>query len=392
MQLTNGRLEDGSLVDITVAEGRIAAITPASGQQGDTDLQGRLLLPALTDGHVHLDKTVMGMPWRPNSGAATVAERIENERLIRRTLAHPVPRRAAALLRRMIAGGTTALRSHVDIDDDIGLENFHALLPVVEAFRAVADIQLVAFPQSGILRRQGVADLLDAALAEGADLIGGLDPATYDGDAKGHLDIVFRLAAKHGRGIDIHLHDRDPGGNAQLRDIAARTIAAGMQGQITVSHAFSLGTPDQADFAATADALARAGVAILTSSPSAGPVPPLKPLAAHGVTLFAGSDNIRDLWNPFGNGDMLERAFLISLRQGFRADADIALALAACTHTRTLGLPERRLAPGAPADFIAAPSETPAEAVAERPRRLVIRQGRVVGIDGEYQGKEGALF
>ncbi len=384
MRLTNGRLEDASLVDLTVEHGRIAAIAPATGQPGDADLCGRLLLPALTDGHVHLDKTVLGMPWRPNSGAPTVSGRVENERRLRRSLTR-VAERAAALLHRMIANGTTRLRTHVDIDDEIGLENFHALQAVIAKYRTQADIELVAFPQSGILRRPGVAALLDAALAEGADLIGGLDPATYDGDARAHLDIVFTLAQKHGKGIDIHLHDRDSGGNAQLRDIAARTTAAGMAGQVTVSHAFSLGTPDEADFAATATALARAGVAILTSSPSAGPVPPVKPLLAHGVTLRAGSDNIRDLWSPFGNGCMIERAMLISLRQGFRTDADIALAYDLCSDSR-------RLSPGAPADFIAIAAETRAEAVAERPARMVFRGGRLIAQDGKYLEGEAALF
>ena len=389
MRLDNARLADGRHVDVMVEGGRIAAIAPHAGGGGGMDLGGRLLLPALVDGHVHLDKTLMGMPWRPNSGAATVRERIENERRYRRGLAHPVPRRAAALLRRMIANGTTALRTHVDIDDDIGLENFHAVRAVAERFRGEVDIQIVAFPQSGILGRPGVAELLDAALAEGADLVGGLDPASYDGDAKAHLDVVFALAGRHGRGIDIHLHDRDAGGNAQLRDIAARAGAAGMAGLVTVSHAFSLVTPDAADFAATADALAAAGVAILTSSPSAGPVPPVQALRARGVAIYAGSDNIRDLWSPFGNGCMLERALLISLRQGFRADDDIALAYGICSDAgaRMLGLPGRAVAVGAPADLLAVAAETLAEAVAERPAgRLVFRAGRLLARDGAYLG------
>ncbi|HTN12226.1 MAG TPA: cytosine deaminase, partial [Acetobacteraceae bacterium] len=151
------------------------------------------------------------------------------------------------------------------------------------------------------------------------------------------------------------------------------------------SHAFSLGTQDEADFAATATALAKAGVAILTSSPSAGPVPPVKPLLAHGVTLRAGSDNIRDLWSPFGNGCMIERAMLICLRQGFRTDADISLAYDLCCDSR-------RLTPGAQADFIAIAAETRAEAVAERPARMVFRNGSLIAQDGTYLGKEAALF
>jgi cytosine deaminase len=381
IQLTNGRGADGAAIDITIVDGRIAAITPYDPTAMGTDLGGRLVLPALVDGHVHLDKTVMGLPWRANSGAPTVQGRIENERSVRHTLSQPVERRGTTLLRRMIAHGTTALRTHVDIDDDVGLDNFHAVLRLIEPFRAMVDIQVVAFPQSGILARPRVADLLDAALREGADLVGGLDPATIDGDAKGHLDVVFGLAGKHGKGIDIHLHDGGPGGNEQLRDIAARSLAAGMARRVVVSHAFSLGTTDADDFAATADALAEGGVAILTSSPSPTPVPPVKALRARGVRIFAGSDNIRDLWSPFGNGDMVERAMLISLRQGFRADADIALAYDLCSGEAALGLglPARTLAIGAPADLIALDSETLGEAVAERPPgRWVYHAGKKI--------------
>jgi len=390
MLLTNARLpqESGTIaaVDVAISHGRIQAITPAAGRPGGIDLGGALLLPALVDGHVHLDKTLWGLPWRPNSGAANVAGRVENERLHRRDLP-PVQQRGAALLRQMIACGTTALRTHTDVDDAYGLANFHATMELVASFKGQADIQVVAFPQSGIVTRPGVADLLAEALREGADLVGGLDPASIDGDAKAHLDVVFGLAQRFDRGIDIHLHDRDPGGNAQLRDIAARTIAIGMQHRVTVSHAFSLGTPDENDFAATADALATAGVHILTSSPSAGPVPPVLALRARGVVIHAGSDNIRDLWSPFGNGDMLERAFLVALRQGFRADEDIAVALSLCGDAAALGLPARRIAVGMPADLMAVECETLSEAVARRPpRKLVMKAGVVLARDGRYTG------
>ena len=367
-QITDARLIDGARVDLTIAAGRIAAITPHAGGRGDTHLAGALLLPGLIEGHVHLDKTLMGLPWRPHAAAPNVQGRIEHERENRASLG-PVQPRARALLARMIANGTTALRTHTDIDDACGLANFHAVLEVATEFRAILPIEIVAFPQSGIVTRPGVAGLLDAALREGADLVGGLDPATIDGDASGHLDIVFALAARHGKGIDIHLHDRDPGGNAQLRDIAARSHAAGMHGRVTVSHAFSLGTDDADDFSRTADALAHGGVAILTSAPGPIAMPPVKPLRARGVTIFGGNDNIRDLWSPWGNGDMLERAWMIAQRQGFRSDEDLAIAFDVCTAAgaRMLGLPEHGIHVGARADFVAVPAETLAEAIAERP-------------------------
>ena len=368
MRLSNARLADGGRVNLVIAGGRIAAIEPHGDVAGDEDLGGALLLPGLIEGHCHLDKTLMGLPWRAHAAAPDVQGRIAYERAHRAALG-PVRPRAVALLRRMIAAGTVAVRTHTDIDDAFGLANFHAVLEVAREFRAVLPIEIVAFPQSGIVTRKGVADLLDAALGEGADLVGGLDPATIDGDAKAHLDIVFGLAAKHGKGIDIHLHDRDAGGNVQLRDIAARSQAAGMQGRVTVSHAFSLGTPDIDDFGRTADALAQGGVAILTSAPGPMAMPPVKPLRARGVTVFGGNDNIRDLWSPYGNGDMLERAWMIAQRQGFRSDADLAIAFETCSKAGAaiLGLGASGIAVGAIASFFAVRAETLAEAIAERP-------------------------
>ena len=380
MRLSNARLADGGRVSLVIAGGRIAAIEPHGDVAGDEDLGGALLLPGLIEGHCHLDKTLMGLPWRAHAAAPDVQGRIAYERAHRAALG-PVRPRAVALLRRMIAAGTVAVRTHTDIDDAFGLANFHAVLEVAREFRAVLPIEIVAFPQSGIVTRKGVADLLDAALGEGADLVGGLDPATIDGDAKAHLDIVFGLAAKHGKGIDIHLHDRDAGGNVQLRDIAARSQAAGMQGRVTVSHAFSLGTPDIDDFGRTADALAQGGVAILTSAPGSMAMPPVKPLRARGVTVFGGNDNIRDLWSPYGNGDMLERAWMIAQRQGFRGDADFAIAFETCSKAGAaiLGLGASGIAVGAIASFFAVRAETLAAAIAERPG------GRKVWIAGIKQ-------
>jgi cytosine deaminase len=97
------------------------------------------------------------------------------------------------------------------------------------------------------------------------------------------------------------------------------------------------------------------------------------------VLIHAGSDNIRDLWNPLGTGDMLERALLIALKQGFRSDPDIAVALAMCTDAAALGLPPHRLVVGASADLVALDAETPTEAVASRPaRRLVMKGGKII--------------
>jgi cytosine deaminase len=173
--------------------------------------------------------------------------------------------------------------------------------------------------------------VLDQAIRDGADLVGGLDPAGIDGDVTGQLDAIFAIAERHSIGVDVHLHDPGSLGCFELRQISERTIAAGLQRRVAVSHAFALGEVDEREFERTAETLARAGVAIMTSAPGPVAMPPIKRLCAAGVTVFGGSDNIRDAWSPYGNGDMLERATLIAYRQGFLADEDLALALSLVT-------------------------------------------------------------
>lgn len=386
MLFANATLPDGKRHHIEVERGRIANLLPAAGELATRpdahDLGGALVLPPLVDGHIHLDKTLLGLPWVPNQATGNrVADRIEAERKVRAARTVPEAETGANLVRQVMASGTLHMRSHVDIDNQLGLRNLHEILKVRERFRDLVTIQIVAFPQSGILRSPGTADLLDAAVTEGADLLGGLDPLGIDGDLDGHLGAVFSIAERRGVGVDIHLHDSGESGIIQLRAIAQRTEAAGLQGRVTVSHAFALGSVPTDVAEHTADFLAEAGVAIMSHGPGGATIPPLKLLHEHGVEVFGGSDNIRDAWSPFGNGDMLERAMLIAYRANFRHDEELTLAFDMVTTAaaRVLGLASYGLTAGGPADFVVVDAGSVAEAVATRPRRkLVVKAGRIV--------------
>ncbi|MBN9539534.1 MAG: cytosine deaminase [Alphaproteobacteria bacterium 65-37] len=389
VRYANARLPDGSQHHIEVEGGRIAALLPISAPptgKDTVDLGGAFVLPPLVDGHIHLDKTLLGLPWVPNQAAGNqVADRIEAERKVRAARSLPEAETGANLVRQVMASGTLHMRTHVDIDNQLGLRNLHEILKVRERFRDLVTIEIVAFPQSGVRRSPGTAELLDAAIAEGADLVGGLDPVGIDGDQDGHLDAIFGVAGKHGVGVDIHLHDGGDGGIAEMRAIAERTEAAGLQGKVAISHAFALGSVPTDTAARTADLLARAGIAIMSHGPGGATIPPLKLLKEHGVEVFGGSDNIRDAWSPFGNGDMLDRAMMIAYRANFRHDAELALAFEMVTAAaaRVLGLADYGLRAGGPADFVAVEAATLAEAVATRPRRkLVVKAGRVIARDG----------
>jgi cytosine/creatinine deaminase len=393
--LANATLPDGRRVDVHIADARIAAIAErdAPFQTGGTriDLEGALLAPGMIDGHIHLDKTLLGLPFQPHRSGEAVAERIAREKELRRELRYPVEQRAQYLIRQIVAYGTTTIRSHVDIDTEVALSGLHALLEVREAMRDFLDIQIVAFPQSGIAD-PGVKDLLDQAIVDGADLVGGLDPAGIDNDVNGHLDAIFAIAERRGVGLDIHLHDPGPLGCFELRQIAQRALAAGLKGRVAVSHAYALGAVDEFEFGRTAEALARADVAIMTNGPGPVPMPPLHRLRAAGVRLFAGSDNIRDAWSPYGNGDMLERAMLIGYRQGLLADADLEFAFRLCNSAaaEVLGLTDHELKVGGRADLVAIAAASIPEAVAAYPARvLVMKKGRIVARNGALTTADG---
>lgn len=392
----NACLASGASVDITLRDGAIHALDPVAAagrppetdtEDGAIDLGGALVLPGLIDGHLHLDKTLLGLDWFPHDGGTTVQDRVRAEKELRRHARVPIADCAGALLGAVLRRGTTTLRSHVDIDDFVGLDNLEALLAVREAWSDRVAIEIVAFPQSGIVTCPGAAELLDAALAGGADLIGGLDPLGFDGDLAGHLDVVFGLAEKHGKGIDIHLHDGGAAGLRSLDDIAARTRAGGLGGRVTVSHAYALGGTgdgDEADLRRTIERLAAARVAILTSVPGASGFPSLAALREAGVTLFLGSDNVRDTWSPYATLGMLERCFLAAYRSGFRSDAEIAgtLDLVTANPAAVLGLAPTVIEAGAAADLIVLDARNPAEAVVDHnPPRLVFKRGRLVAGD-----------
>lgn len=388
MLLRDLKLPDGRRSDILVAGGAIERIAPdiAVPEGGElVDGQGALVLQGLIDAHMHIDKTLFGDPWTPYPAGPDRESRIETEKSLRCHFTRGVEDRARGLVRHVAGLGTCALRTHVDIDPDIGLANLHAVLAVRESTRQLVDMQIVAFPQSGVVRAPGVAELLDAAIAEGADLIGGLDPIGYDGDLDGQLDVVFGIAERRGVGIDLHIHDPGETGIAEIAAVAARARALGMRDRVTISHGFCLGACDPATFDRLAEQLAEVGASLATHGGGASPLPPVKQLRERGVTVCAGNDNIRDTWSPYGDGDMLERAMLTAWRSGFRTDDDLALALdiASGAGARVLDLADHGLAAGGRADLFTVFAETPADAVVRRPPRgLVVKAGRIVARDG----------
>lgn len=387
--LKNVRPLGGEPVDFLIEGGRISRIEVGlAAPQPETpviDGEGCILTPGFVDGHIHLDKTLWGLPWHNHQAGPRLVDRIENERRLRRELDLSAAAQAERLIRQALSRGTTHLRSHVDIDLASGLANFEGVMAAREQFKAVIDIQVVAFPQSGLLTQPGTLDLLEAALKNGAAVVGGLDPAGIDRDPVGHLGAIFALAERHGAAIDIHLHDPGELGAFQLELIAERTRVLGLQGRVTVSHAFCLGMVEPARLERLAALLSEQRIAIMTHGPGNRTFPPIVPLSEAGVPLFTGSDNIRDTWSPFGNADMLERAWLLSYRSNLKRDEEIELTFTMATYNgaAVLGAVDYGLLVGDRADLVLIEGETLTEAIMNRaPRRYVLKNGRVVAEAG----------
>ncbi|MEV0890011.1 amidohydrolase family protein [Promicromonospora sp. NPDC050262] len=356
------------------------------GAPGVVDGGGLLALPGLVNAHAHVDKSWWGKPWVSYGGEPGTQGRIAHERAHRDELGIPGVDVTLAVLRESVRTGTTAVRSHVDVDLGVGLRGIEVVREAVAALGGAVHAEIVAFPQDGVLRRPGVLDLLDQAAAAGAEHVGGLDPASIDRDPVGQLDGLFAIAERRGVGIDVHLHDGGELGAFQIELMIDRTVRSGLQGKVNVAHGFAVGQlagTRQADLVA---AMGEAGITMTTVAPIGAAPLPLHALRAAGVAVGLGTDGIRDLWSPYGTGDLLTLTTQLARLSGFRRDEDLVTAarIASADAARFVGRAAHDLVAGAPADVVLVDAQNVPDAVVRAPRRaLVVAAGRVVARDGE---------
>ena len=377
----------GAVADVLIERGKIVAIGAnlAASAAAIEDVAGALVLPGLVEAHTHLDKSLWGMGWHPNSAGPRLIDKIDNERNLKRAIDIDPARQSARQVVLSASHGSTHIRSHVDVDTDHGLWGIEGVMATRDAYADLVDIDIVAFPQSGLLRRPGTLDLMDQAMKAGADVVGGIDPCAIDRDPKGHCDAIFALAQKYARPLDIHLHEPGEMGAFSFDLIFERTRALGMKGQVVVSHAFCLGTPDRDLVDPLIEQIVELDIGIMTTGPAARPAPPVKRLVDAGVRVCSGSDGIRDTWGPYGNADMLERVMLVGLRNNFRRDDEVEIAFHVCTRggADVMRLEDYGLHVGAKADLIVVEGETITHAAVARPvRKLVLKHGKVIVRDG----------
>jgi cytosine deaminase len=385
--LRNIRPMAGERCDMLIRDGKIAGFGQLEAEAGMAveDGEGAIVAPGLIDAHTHLDKTTWGMPWHVNNRAAILRERIDFERDNRLEIGIDPHRQSMRHAIGLAAHGGTHIRSHVDIDPTHGLSMVEGVWETREKLKDIIDIEIVAFPQSGLMVMPGTKDLLDEALRQGCEVLGGIDPCGIDRDPKGQLDILFALATKHGVPIDIHLHETGDLGAFTMELIFERIRAHGMQGKVAISHAFALGMNDYLRVGQLIEQIALLDVAILTTGAPSATVPSIRRLKEAGVRIGGGCDGIRDTWGPWGQPDMLDRARIIGMKNGVRSDDDLEhlLHIVSQGGADVMGLKNYGLTVGCNADFTLLTGETLAHAVVDvAPRPLVVKNGRVSARNG----------
>ncbi|WP_448626029.1 cytosine deaminase [Geodermatophilus sp. URMC 64] len=380
-------------VDIAVDGGVLVA---AEGQEAreTIDLGGRLVTPPLVEPHIHLDAVLtVGQP-RPNvsgslfEGIAVWAERVKD------LTVEDVQARVRRVLRWQVANGVQAVRSHVDVCDP-ELTALRALVELREEVREMVDLQLVAFPQQGILGFPDGQQLMRRAVELGADVVGGIphyELTREDGVAS--VQFAIALADEHGLRVDIHCDETDDDHSRFVEVMAAETIRRGMAGRVTASHTTAMHSYNAAYASRLIANIARAGLhmvtnpldnAVLQGRFDTGPIrrghTRVKQLQEAGVNVAIGHDSVMDPWYPLGYGDPLQAAFVLA-HLGHMSGADELprlLDMITVDPARVLGRPENRLRAGDPADLVVFDAPTDVDALRLVARRtLVLRGGRVV--------------
>ena len=399
--LREARVADGTpLVDIEIDSGVIRAVCPRSTESASDIIEcaGRVVIPGLIESHLHLDKALLDNE-EPNRDGTLAGAIDVTGALKRRFTPDAVARRARQVIDQAIGNGTTVIRAHPDVDPIVGLMGVDVLLELREEYRGRLDLQIVAFPQEGILKAPGTLELLTEALRRGADVVGG---CTYNEDdldgCHRHVEMVFDLAQEYGVPIDMHADFADDVSDPRFglaAHIADITTQRGMAGRVTLGHMTSLAGRPAAERRSVLADLAASGVAVVplpatdvhlggrgdTHNIRRGVVP-VRDLWEAGVRCAYSSNNIRNAFTPYGNADLLDIGLFLAQISHLSGPDELTRVLAMATYgaADVVGIADRYgIAPGAQADLVVLSTHTVSDALLDRPDRcFVIKEGRVV--------------
>jgi cytosine deaminase len=390
-------LLDGSRADVVIDGERVVEVGPGVGAavQAQVDAAGGLLLPAYIDTHIHLDKVLIRGQLEEHDG--TLRGAIEAIHAAKRAYTvDDVRRRAAEVIRSSVLTGTTRLRSHVDVDTVGGLIPLEGVLAAARDCAGIAEVRTIAFPQEGIVRDPGAAELMVAAMEAGADVVGGMPHwEQHEDDQREHVRWCFELARRFDTDVDMHVDETDDGSVRTLAMVIDETERTGWQGRVTVGHVCALSAADEDYSTRVIAGCARVGI-VVVSNPVTNLVlqgrgdrglvrrgtTRVRELLAAGVGVAFGQDCVQDGFYPFGRGDLLEVALVSAHAAQLTTAAELRQALAAVTSVPAtawrLG-DDYGVAPGARADLqLYAAASWPEVLRLQDPPREVWFRGRAV--------------
>ncbi|WP_206811844.1 amidohydrolase family protein [Paradesulfitobacterium ferrireducens] len=358
----------------------------------EIDLEGRLVIPGFVDLHTHLEKTMTSHLINNRSG--TLGEAIENfSHFFSQADPKEVYARARQAVEMAVAQGTTAIRSHITVDTQTGLDIIRAILAVKRDLADIVSLQVVAFPTpdpAGIKPEQ--VELLRKAVLEGADLVGGCP--SLDSDYRQFTDQLFDLARELNTDIDFHVDESDEPNVEALEYLAEKIIAGGYQGRVTAGHCCSLSAVTDDVSNRVIAKVKEAGLSVVTlpscnlflmgrgdNQPVRRGVTRVRELLDAGVNVSYASDNIRDPFRPFGNADLLEEALLTAqvTQMGTPAQLNTILAMGTYNPAQAMNLEGYGLNEGCFADLVVLDAFSPEEAIVNQAvKSMVFRRGKLI--------------
>ena len=380
--IQNARIDaSGDTVDIGVRDGLIVEIGRhlACEAAQHADAEGRFACAGFVESHIHLDKT--HILDRCIIGEGTLAEAVRQSARAKAAFTQEdVYRRAAGVVEAAIMQGTNRMRTFVEVDAAAGLRSFEAIKQVKIDYAFAIDIDICAFAQDGLTQAPETVALIEAALGDGADMVGGC-PYT-DVDPARHIETIFDIAERHGVPVDFHLDFQLDPERTDLPPVIAATQARGYGGRVSVAHVTNLSAASPRQVGETADKLAHAGIAV-TVLPATDlflngrdhdrlvprGVAPAHSLASRGVVVSVASNNICNPFTPYGDASLLRMANLYANVAQLSRGADLTSVFAMITSgaARLLGAPYGKggaLAIGAPADIVVVDALSAPDAVA----------------------------
>lgn len=391
--IKNARLsDDQSLTDIAIEAGKISKIAPSIEGEATRviDAEGRVVIPGLVESHIHLDKALIASR-KPNK-SGTLKEAIEVTAELKPTFTkEDIYDRAKKVLDMIIPNGVTAIRTHSEFDPAQGFTGFEVILKLKEEYKKFVDIQVVAFPQEGIFKAPGTEAMMHQAMEMGADVVGGIP--YNDAPANDHIDLIFEIAKKYDKDIDLHQDFADEADHMSIEYLCQKTIDEGYQGRVSVGHLTALHALPEEKLTPILELMVKAQISVMALPATdlhlgarndeynvRRAVTPIRKLRDAGVNVCIATNNIRNAFTPYGNGDIFQTAMIAIpvAHLGGADDLPTVLPMITENPAKALKLDGYGIGEGNKANLVILDTKVVNDAIIDIPTRLfVIKDGRV---------------